>query len=108
MRGSREVLPRAGGRAEHRRGERAGERAGLPVPALRQGGGTREGRGGRPQGQGGRRIGGSAEDSITVRTLISKTDEEDTYACPSVVEREGIKVFSVAAKFSKLFTYLEK
>lgn len=70
MRGSREVLPRTGGRAEHRRGERAGERTGVPFPAQRQGADTRERRGGHPQGQIGRSIGGSIENLITMRILI--------------------------------------
>jgi len=66
MRGPREVLPRAGGRAEHRRGERPGERTGVPLPAQRQGPDTRERRGGHPEGQVGRSIGGSSENLIII------------------------------------------
>lgn len=88
MRGPREVLPRAGGRAEHRRGERAGERAGLPVPAVRPGAGTREGRGGRPEGQGGRRFGGPTEDSTTVRRRALIPNNEDVL--PSISVRKKV------------------
>lgn len=70
MRGPGEVLPRAGGRAEHRRGERAGERTGVPFPAQRQGADTRERRGSYPEGQVGRSIGGSIENLIVVINII--------------------------------------
>lgn len=45
MRGPRKVLPRAGGRAEHRRGKRVGKRAGVPIRDERQRANTRERRG---------------------------------------------------------------
>lgn len=64
MRGPREVLPCAGRRTEHRRGERPGERTGVSFPAQRQGPDTRERRGGHPQEQVGRSIGGSSESLI--------------------------------------------
>lgn len=66
MRGPREVLPRSGGRAEYRRGERSGERTDVPFPAQRQGADTRERRGGHSERQVGRSIGGPIENLITI------------------------------------------
>jgi len=58
VRGPGEVLPRAGRRAEHRRGERAGERAGVPIRDERQRANTRERRGSYSKRRINRAIGG--------------------------------------------------
>lgn len=87
VRGSREILPSTGGRAQHRRGERAGERAGGAVPAERPGADTGNGRGGNHERPDGRPARGRAEALISARMSVS-ADEDGAVDVPSYVDME--------------------